>query len=376
MLGETGPEVSPEELDSAEQYRRRRATAVLCPVFGDIKDSTRLLEELGEVEYEELRQSHDRAVRHIIERDREGALLKTYGDGFLAVFAEPSTAVERCLEIQQDLKAQGHRFQLRIGIDMGQVALKRASGIGADIFGRHVNRASRIEAQASPGSVLTSFPVYDSSVGWLRKTVAWQHRSPTQLKGFAEPISLHEPILVPQEAEALDSASHVMGAGLGEDFIRDPYHEALRRIADSPLAAFARRVRRPLPILWVDDRPEGNRVLAQALTRAGLEVVTALDTEEALAVIRAPAPIRRRMRFTAVISDMGRGQAPTAGLDLLTKIRESAIAVPFLIFTSPASEAEYAAEAIERGATVCTSGTVSLLQALGRVIDASPRAGQ
>ena len=56
--------------------------------------------------------------------------------GALSVFSEPSTAVERSLEVQRALAE--HPFKLRIGLDMGQISVKSSFGIVADVFGRHV----------------------------------------------------------------------------------------------------------------------------------------------------------------------------------------------------------------------------------------------
>ncbi|HEY7163683.1 MAG TPA: adenylate/guanylate cyclase domain-containing protein [Candidatus Binatia bacterium] len=106
----------------AEQYRRRKATAVLAVVFTDIAGSTELRERLGEYRYEDLRESHDQCVRELIEKDDAGVVVKSTGDGALAVFAEPSTAVLRCLAIQELMETHAH-FKLRVGIDIGQVSL-------------------------------------------------------------------------------------------------------------------------------------------------------------------------------------------------------------------------------------------------------------
>jgi class 3 adenylate cyclase/CheY-like chemotaxis protein len=382
-----------EQIERAEQYRRRRATAVLCPVFGDVVASTALLEEFGELVYGDVAEAHDRAVREVVERDSAGAVLKTSGDGFLAVFSEPSTAVERCLEIQSRLA--GSRLRLRIGIDMGQVAIKRASGIVADIFGRHVNRASRIESLAKPGCVLTSFPVYDSSVGWLRGVVEWAHHPPVQLRGFADQISLHEPALhvlldapsgspitgtaprwmsrsqsvsaraAPRhhaarprrEASSVDQSQILLSGKTTRETSDDPLEDALRLIRSSPrprvLRAFAKR-----RILWVDDAPDRKRELRALLSDAGLRIECALGTSEALSALQ-------RRRFAAVVSDMRRGQNSNAGLELLERVRAANIRVPSLIFTSPELEAEHAEDAISLGARICTSGVVSLLRCLG-----------
>lgn len=180
-------------ISAAEEYRRRKVTSVLSIVFTDIVRSTELREKLGEVAYEEIREANDEVVRGTIELESAGALVKSTGDGALAVFAEPSTAVERALAIQGMMTNHPH-FRLRIGIDMGQVSVVSFGGIVADVFGRQVNRAARIQALAEPDHVLTSFHVYDCAVGWLTNTnVKWHNHGRMHLKGFSDEVSIHEP---------------------------------------------------------------------------------------------------------------------------------------------------------------------------------------
>src|SRR4030095_2452458 len=91
------------ELGRGEKYRQERSTAVLAITFTDIVRSTELREQMGEVHYEEFREEHDALTVSIVERDAVGAVVKSTGDGVLAVFSEPSTAVERALELQERL---------------------------------------------------------------------------------------------------------------------------------------------------------------------------------------------------------------------------------------------------------------------------------
>jgi class 3 adenylate cyclase len=177
-----------------DEYRRRKDTAVLAIAFADIADSTALLEQLGENRYDALRRQHNETVRGVVEEDEAGSLVQFYGDGALAVFSEPSTAVERCLDL---VSLERGPFRLRIGVDVGQVARRSRDGTVLEVFGRHVNRAARIESLAEPGHVLASYAVYDFSVGWLRSNgVEWRALGVATPKGFSEPVSIHEPFRV------------------------------------------------------------------------------------------------------------------------------------------------------------------------------------
>jgi class 3 adenylate cyclase len=89
----------------------------------------------------------------------------------MAVFAEPTQAVDRAMAIQREFRdnIQTHpklsEISVRIGLHMGQVAVDNS--IQTDIFGRHVNRAARIEAIADGGQIFMTYPVFDSAKGWL-----------------------------------------------------------------------------------------------------------------------------------------------------------------------------------------------------------------
>jgi len=179
-------------IKKADEFRKRKATSVLAIVFTDIAGSTMLNEQLGEIEYQRLKEEYDNNFTDIIEGNDAGCVVKSTGDGALAVFSEPSTDVERCVEVQSELGNHNH-FKLRTGIDMGQVSVKSEKGIVRDVFGGHVNRASRIEALSEPGHVLTSFTIYDCAYNWLKGTnIEWYNHGIASLKGFQDPISLHE----------------------------------------------------------------------------------------------------------------------------------------------------------------------------------------
>jgi class 3 adenylate cyclase len=181
-----------KDVRRAETYRIRKNTAVLAVLFTDIVRSTQLLDEIGENAYERIREEHHATVTALIEANDAGAVVKSTGDGALAVFSEASTGVEGALELQRAMRTHRH-FVLRIGIDVGQVSVQRKGGVVADVFGRHVTRSQRVLALADPGHILTTYPVYDCSVAWLRSpNIRWHNLGTVVLKGFREAVSVHE----------------------------------------------------------------------------------------------------------------------------------------------------------------------------------------
>ena len=85
-----------------------------------------------------------------------GTLLKKLGDGLLASFESVSSAVTCAQEIQSAVGLDG-RFQVRIGIHLGDVVL--ADG---DVHGDGVNIASRVQSEVNAGEIGFTKAVYDN----------------------------------------------------------------------------------------------------------------------------------------------------------------------------------------------------------------------
>lgn len=86
----------------------------------------------------------------------EGGLwLKDLGDGALCSFNSALAAVRAAIKMQQSLVKND--FQLRIGIHLGDVTF-----VDGDVFGDGVNVAARVQAEAVPGSIFVSEPIFQS----------------------------------------------------------------------------------------------------------------------------------------------------------------------------------------------------------------------
>lgn len=192
--------LSESEVQAIEVFRKSRNTAVLAIMFTDVVGSTRATELLGDQAYSRLRHVHDDLIRNIVSRDGIGTVVKEIGDSFLCVFSEPSAAVERAIEIQKvirankdNLSAEGYTLNVRIGINLGQVAVENA--LHPDIFGRHVNLAARIEALAGAGQVLTSRSVWENAAAWVSRgsktRIAHVSYGKVRLKGFGQPVDIY-----------------------------------------------------------------------------------------------------------------------------------------------------------------------------------------
>jgi adenylate cyclase len=93
-------------------------------------------------------------------RARKGEVVKRLGDGMMAAFTNPESAVEAVLDAFERLEsvdADGYRPRMRAGMHVG--APKR---LGDDYFGVDVNVAARVAEEASAGELLVSDRALDA----------------------------------------------------------------------------------------------------------------------------------------------------------------------------------------------------------------------
>jgi class 3 adenylate cyclase len=153
-------------------------------VFTDIVESTKLVESLGDEEWDSLIQWHDQALRSLF-AEHGGEEIKTIGDGFFVTFQKPDRAMECAVAIQRGLAAHrqsvGFAPAVRIGVHAAEATRR-----GLDYSGKGVNLAARIGAVASGGEILASSETVTASARPFRVT----ERGAVALKGFAEPVEV------------------------------------------------------------------------------------------------------------------------------------------------------------------------------------------
>jgi class 3 adenylate cyclase len=126
-------------------------------LFTDLVGSTEQLVRAHDSGWEAVLEAHRAAVRQALARHR-GREIGTAGDGFLAIFALPSDALQCAQEITSDVARQG--LQVRAGVHTGEVIIEPS-----DVVGVAVHVAARVAALAQPGEVLFTETVYTLTLG-------------------------------------------------------------------------------------------------------------------------------------------------------------------------------------------------------------------
>ena len=117
-------------------------------MFTDLVGSTRRAVAEGDAAWKQLLDRHDAVSRREVSH-RGGEVIKTTGDGILALVPSATAAIEAASAIRAQL---GHDdLQVRIGIHIGEIDRR-----GDDVSGLAVNIAARIMALGDAGQILTS----------------------------------------------------------------------------------------------------------------------------------------------------------------------------------------------------------------------------
>jgi formylglycine-generating enzyme required for sulfatase activity/class 3 adenylate cyclase len=164
----------------------RRLAAI---VAGDIAGYSRLMQidEDG---------THTRVKR--IERDliepsiveHHGKLVKTTGDGFLAIFDSPVEAVRCGIVIQQNMVGRNtslpkhHWIEYRIGVNLGDIIIE-----ADDVYGDGVNIATRLEGIAEPGEVYISGGIYEQIKHKL--VCGYESLGDRKVKNITDPVRVY-----------------------------------------------------------------------------------------------------------------------------------------------------------------------------------------
>jgi len=159
---------------SATRARALAPTALLTVLFTDIVASTEHLVEVGDAAWNAQLERHNSLVRRELSR-HGGREVKTTGDGFLATFDSPASAIRCALAARDGLESMD--IDVRAGLHTGECQI-----VGDDVVGLAVHIAARVNALAGRGEILVSSTVRDLVAG---STIVFEDRGSHALKGVS-----------------------------------------------------------------------------------------------------------------------------------------------------------------------------------------------
>jgi class 3 adenylate cyclase len=191
------------EIKTIDEYRTTHQSSILTVMFTDIQGFTEITENRGDHYSANLRRLHDALIDSPVEQLYNGKVVKHCGDSVMAVFSDPHNAVLAALKIQKELrkfnanKPEGilDDVKVRVGIHVGEVGVEHIQG-QLDIFGKVVNRASRVEALAEGEQIYISSNVYEKSKHLITdfegKNLTWTHHGKYRMRGIDDGIEIFE----------------------------------------------------------------------------------------------------------------------------------------------------------------------------------------
>jgi class 3 adenylate cyclase/predicted esterase len=150
-------------LDAIEEFLTGRRSGheidrVLKTVlYTDVVDSTRRAAEMGDRQWRELLDRHDRIRDGEIHRAK-GTTVKSLGDGFLAAFDGPARAIKCAQAVVERVHAIG--LPLRAGLHAGECEVR-----DDDLAGMTLHVGARVASLAGSGEILVTGTVRDLVLG-------------------------------------------------------------------------------------------------------------------------------------------------------------------------------------------------------------------
>jgi len=222
----------------------RLPTGTVTIVFTDIEGSTALWEQFP-VAMQAALARHDRLLRHAI-GSFGGCIVKSTGDGLLAVFAAAADALAACVAAQRALQAPEAdasdpepaasdarmpvSLKVRMGLHTGVAELR-----DGDYFGGSLNRAARIMSAAHGEQILLSVATAELARGLLPEGVTLREMGEHRLKGLLDPERLLQ-VVAPDLRVDFPSLTSQAGHSLPAErdaFVgrREPLADLARRLA-------------------------------------------------------------------------------------------------------------------------------------------------
>src|SRR2546423_6183488 len=131
-------------------------------LFVDVSGSTAFFDRYGEVAGHAMVEHCFKVIVPFVET-HGGRIVKSWGDGFLAVFDGPDAAVDAAAVMHSSLaddnatRPDAARVRIHSGVSIGPVVVRE----DGDVFGDPVNVAARVQQVAGPGQGFVTQDVGD-----------------------------------------------------------------------------------------------------------------------------------------------------------------------------------------------------------------------
>ncbi len=174
-------------------------------MFADVVGSTQLFEVLGD-DMARTTIAETLELLTNVTNSHSGTVIKTIGDEVMCTFPEAddsanaATEMHETLEDANDMREEGPKIKVRIGMHFGPALLE-----GGDVFGDAVNIAARMAAQAKGGQIITTKTTIDLLDPVTQATSRFVDHAP--IKGKKEDIEIYE--IIWQDSDVTTMATDV-----------------------------------------------------------------------------------------------------------------------------------------------------------------------
>lgn len=169
-------------------------------LFVDVVESTRRLIDVGDAAWAAVLDDFEGLCETSVV-DHHGRVVKTTGDGILALLHTVTAAIECAGAIHAAAPDLG--LALRIGVHVGEV-----HGRGDDVAGAAVHLAARLLGIAAPGETIVSAAAAMLAPAAADRLVP---RGSVELRGFAQPVTVFVvPASGPQVVPAAPTEASVL----------------------------------------------------------------------------------------------------------------------------------------------------------------------
>lgn len=160
-------------------------------VFADLMGSTGVFEATGNAKATQVVTELTNWIGEVCVA-KGGRVVKTLGDGVLAIFPNGPGAINAVVEMQRDHQKRLDktpvtlRMPIRIGVASGEVEI-----VDGDCYGDAVNVAARLSDLSGPHQIWASYAVLDH-YGKSPDGVRFRPVGPIAIRGRAEPCSVYQ----------------------------------------------------------------------------------------------------------------------------------------------------------------------------------------